>query len=269
MGPMVAGARFLDLLRRSPFHAAGLRARLHDSLAFTGKGNRPTAPRSLALPGSSPRPMTPPAPRRRWPAIAARKVICPPDLPEMRFDPETDLVFDFGPSLPGHANGMVLMATDSQGDVILQETYYSIGGGFVLTEAEHSAVDDKALNAREPVPHPFPLCGRDAGDGARLGQDRRADGLTFERTGDFRSDAEIIRGTCPDLGGDEFLHRTRHGDGWYPARGPQGAAPRQGDPRTTDRGTQAEPDRAAHHQRLDEPLRHGGERGRSRRRSGR
>jgi L-serine dehydratase len=31
------------------------------------------------------------------------------------------------------------MATDAQGDVILQETYYSVGGGFVLTEAELAA----------------------------------------------------------------------------------------------------------------------------------
>ncbi len=43
------------------------------------------------------------------------------------------------PTLPGHANGMILMATDAQGDVILRETYYSIGGGFVMTEAELAA----------------------------------------------------------------------------------------------------------------------------------
>ena len=36
MGPMVAAARFLDTLRASPFHPAGLRASLHGSLAFTG-----------------------------------------------------------------------------------------------------------------------------------------------------------------------------------------------------------------------------------------
>ncbi len=49
----------------------------------------------------------------------------------MHFDPHADLVFDYGPALSGHANGMILRATDAQGDVILQETYYSIGGGFV------------------------------------------------------------------------------------------------------------------------------------------
>ena len=37
--------------------------------------------------------------------------------------PRNDLIFDYRPNLPGHANGMILMATDAQGDVILQETY--------------------------------------------------------------------------------------------------------------------------------------------------
>ena len=35
MGPMVAAARFLDLMRASPFTFAGVKARLHGSLAFT------------------------------------------------------------------------------------------------------------------------------------------------------------------------------------------------------------------------------------------
>ncbi|MFN3607237.1 MAG: serine dehydratase beta chain, partial [Cypionkella sp.] len=39
MGPMVAGARFLDALRALPFAARGLRASLHGSLAFTGRGH--------------------------------------------------------------------------------------------------------------------------------------------------------------------------------------------------------------------------------------
>ena len=48
---------------------------------------------------------------------------------------------------------MILMATDNQGDVILQETFYSIGGGFVVTEDELSA--GKATDEGDPVPYPF------------------------------------------------------------------------------------------------------------------
>ena len=53
----------------------------------------------------------------------------------------------------GHANGMILMATDAEGDVILQRTYYSIGGGFVLTAEE--LAEGKATEEGAPVPYPF------------------------------------------------------------------------------------------------------------------
>ena len=155
MGPMVAGGRFLETLRASPFHAHGLRASLHGSLAFTGKGHATDRATILGLAGFLP---------ETYDAAAAETVLqdnrdsgllTPEGLGSLRFQPERDLIFDFDHALPGHANGMILMATDAQGDVILQETYYSIGGGFVLTEAEAAAVDDRALAAPSPVPFPF------------------------------------------------------------------------------------------------------------------
>ncbi|MBS8271593.1 L-serine ammonia-lyase, partial [Halomonas litopenaei] len=48
---------------------------------------------------------------------------------------------------------LILRGTDAQGDVITQVTYYSIGGGFVLTEAELNAGKDSDTGA--PVPFPF------------------------------------------------------------------------------------------------------------------
>ena len=54
MGPMVAAGMFLDLLRASPFEAAGLKARLHGSLAFTGVGHATDRATLLGLAGFSP-----------------------------------------------------------------------------------------------------------------------------------------------------------------------------------------------------------------------
>ncbi|MEM1234680.1 MAG: L-serine ammonia-lyase [Pseudomonadota bacterium] len=153
MGPMVAGARFLDLLRASPFQAAGLKARLHGSLAFTGVGHATDRATILGLAGFAPDTYDAAAAEEILTAIKTNRVIENDRLPPLRFDPGEDLVFDYGPPLPGHANGMVLTATDAQGDVILQETYYSIGGGFILTGAElegGAVVDDGG-----PVPYPF------------------------------------------------------------------------------------------------------------------
>ena len=86
--------------------------------------------------------------------IAATGRIAPPGLPELAFDPARDLVFDYGPPLPGHANGLVLSAWDAAGNLHLQETYYSIGGGFVLTARE---LDRPPRGADGPaVPLPLP-----------------------------------------------------------------------------------------------------------------
>jgi L-serine dehydratase len=73
----------------------------------------------------------------------------------MAFDPAKDLLFDYGPALSGHANGMILKATDAQGDVIREETYYSIGGGFVLTASELAEAGGAKSKARADVPYPF------------------------------------------------------------------------------------------------------------------
>ncbi|MGL4310208.1 MAG: L-serine ammonia-lyase [Paracoccaceae bacterium] len=155
MGPMVAGARFLDLLRASPFHVRGLRASLHGSLAFTGVGHATDRATILGLAGFAPDSYDAEKAEAALTSIRETKQIEVPGLGTLRFDPNADLLFDYGPALPGHANGMILRATDAQGDVILEETYYSIGGGFVLTAAELAEAGKARKTAPADVPYPF------------------------------------------------------------------------------------------------------------------
>ena len=123
MGPMVAAARFLDLLRAAPFQAHGLRASLHGSLAFTGKGHATDRATVLGLAGFTPETMDPDRAEAALAAISETGTVEPEGLGPLRFDPVRDVIFDFDRALPGHANGMILMATDAQGDTILRETY--------------------------------------------------------------------------------------------------------------------------------------------------
>ncbi len=154
MGPMVAAGRFLELLRRSPFQAAGLRASLHGSLAFTGIGHATDRATILGLAGFLPDSYDADLADAALLKIKATKTVTPDLLPVLKFDPETDLIFDYDHRLDGHPNGMILMATDKQGDVLLKETYFSIGGGFVITEAEQTSVP--TLDARDASrPYPF------------------------------------------------------------------------------------------------------------------
>ena len=153
MGPMVAAARFLDMMRASPFHFAGVRASLHGSLAFTGVGHATDRATVLGLLGFTPDSYDHELAEASLRALEASHAFTVDGLPELHFDPKTDLVFDYDTALPGHANGMILMATDAQGDVTLQQVFYSIGGGFVMTEEELAA--GKATDEGAPVPFPF------------------------------------------------------------------------------------------------------------------
>ncbi len=153
MGPMVAAARFLEKMRAAPFACHGVKGSLHGSLAFTGIGHATDRATILGLAGFVPETYDHDKAEATMEHIRETHSLSPEGLGTLSFNPKEDLLFDFGPNLPGHANGMVLMATDKQGDTILQETYYSIGGGFVLTEAELAA--GRNTDEGEPVPYPF------------------------------------------------------------------------------------------------------------------
>ena len=80
--------------------------------------------------------------------------IQPDGHPEYLFNPKTAIRFDFEKNLDGHANGMVFFAYDSIGAILFEETYYSVGGGFVQTASELAS--GKSLSKLEnPTPYPF------------------------------------------------------------------------------------------------------------------
>ena len=161
MGPMVAAARFLALLRggeRIPGAgpAARLGCRLHGSLAWTGSGHATDRAVILGLAGFEPATLDPETAEPALARIRAEKRIEVPGLGRLAFDPGADLVFDFGPPLPGHANALVLSALDAEDNLHMRETYFSIGGGFVLTQAELEADGQlDAVDADGAVPYPF------------------------------------------------------------------------------------------------------------------
>ncbi|MFQ5437669.1 MAG: L-serine ammonia-lyase, partial [Paracoccaceae bacterium] len=153
MGPMVAAARFLDLLRQSAFRAHGLRASLHGSLAYTGKGHATDRAVVLGLAGFIPQNFDNAAAEAALADIRRKGRVAVAGLGELAFRPDRDLVFDFDRNLPGHANGLKFGALDASGDAVLQETYYSVGGGFVLSEQELAR--DSGLHVPLDVPYPF------------------------------------------------------------------------------------------------------------------
>lgn len=166
MGPMIAAARFLDDLRGGVEKIPGagdvfrLEASLHGSLAFTGKGHATDRAVILGLCGLKPDTLKPEEAAALEARTRAEGFVEPEGLGRLRFDPAADLVFDWGPPLPGHANGMTLSAFDRAGHPYHRQTYYSVGGGFVLTEAELSARQSSPQtlsDGKDALHFPFPF----------------------------------------------------------------------------------------------------------------
>jgi len=166
MGPMVAAARFLNDLRTGAGRRPGagdvyrLGASLHGSLAFTGKGHATDRAVILGFCGLAPETLDLDAAEALLNEAQREKIVRPEGLCELRFDPEKDLIFDYGPPLPGHANGLVLSAHDKAGNIYHQQTYYSVGGGFVVTAEELEAQQKSGESLRDEktaqaFPYPF------------------------------------------------------------------------------------------------------------------
>ena len=162
MGPMSAAVRFLDEIRNGDWprpagaEVKSLSASLHGSLAYTGVGHGTDRAVILGLAGHEPDRIDPDAIEGLLSLIKENKSVSPPGHPTYDFDPGTDLVMDRETPLSGHANGMSFTAHDGDGRMLLRRVYYSIGGGFVVSEDElEQAKAAKGKAKPTDVPYPF------------------------------------------------------------------------------------------------------------------
>ncbi|WP_137134655.1 L-serine ammonia-lyase [Rhizobium sp. FKY42] len=161
MGPMSAANRFLDLIvsnewpRPAGSHVSAIKASLHGSLAFTGIGHGTGRAVILGLMGEAPNTVDPDRMDDVIEQVERSGRITPPGHPGYDFQPATDLIFDKKQPLPGHANGMSFSAFDKDGRLLLKRIYYSIGGGFVVTDTELEAMRGQKNAAAAKVPYPF------------------------------------------------------------------------------------------------------------------
>jgi L-serine dehydratase len=161
MGPMTAANAFLALIlspdwpRPSGAKVAAIRVSLHGSLAYTGIGHGSDRAVVLGLTGETAESVDPDRMEEIVSAVERTGRIHPPGHPEYDFQPKTDLVLDKKTPLTGHANGMAFSAFDSSGRLLLKQIYYSIGGGFVVTDTELEKMRGAKKAESHKVPYPF------------------------------------------------------------------------------------------------------------------
>ncbi|MGJ8529130.1 L-serine ammonia-lyase [Maritalea sp.] len=161
MGPMVAATRFVEHLAKNKGRfdrgdQCQLECKLQGSLAFTGKGHATDQAILFGLCGFSPETFERDEANDRLVKLGIGKQIEIADGFSVGLDPETAIIFDYDTTQMPHPNTMVLSLIGPEGDVRFEETYLSIGGGFVLTMKEHQNVD-KLEQRVEAIAIPFPF----------------------------------------------------------------------------------------------------------------
>ena len=154
MGPMMAAGDFIRQLRDHPQfkEIRQLRVTLYGSLAFTGKGHATDRAVALGLLGFEPATINMKVAEASLARLGTTGVIEIGNSSMVRFAPDRDIVFNFGPALAGHANGLVFEAQVEAGILAFTETYYSIGGGFIVTAAQLDGRTAPRADARWPYP---------------------------------------------------------------------------------------------------------------------
>ena len=159
VGPMRAARLFALRLQHEGLLAPTARVvcELHGSLGATGKGHGSDKAVLLGLCGHEPDTIDVETIPELLENIRARRRLALLGTHDIAFDESADLLFLRRQSLPFHANGMRLLAYDAAGAELTARVYYSVGGGFVVSD--EVAADGSRQKAIAPdttvLPHPF------------------------------------------------------------------------------------------------------------------
>lgn len=183
MGPMLAANGFVkELERRVAKELSGkvtLRCTLHGSLAFTGEGHGTQRAVLAGLLGIEPETYDIAKVDALLAAFAERKSLTLSNGVVIDADPATLIFADRKTRLPEHPNGMIFSLLTQGGYSVFTETYFSVGGGFVLT-ADEMARDSSVVPA-DDVPYPFAnaeeMLAQGAAAGLTIAQMKRANEL--------------------------------------------------------------------------------------------
>lgn len=193
VGPMRAAELFLaDLKRQGKLEDVGhVEVDLYGSLALTGIGHATDIAVLMGLQGEVPDEIDPESVSAKLSAIRESKSLLLAGQRSIPFVEKTGLLFHRKTFLKGHPNALRFRAYAMVGSEkpLLEETYYSIGGGFVIREDCEAKGIEHPLSA---VPFPF----QSAADLLRLTEEKRCgiSEIALENEKTFRSEAEIRSG---------------------------------------------------------------------------
>ena len=188
LGPWRAARLFLDDLAREHLlrKVTRIGIRLYGSLAKTGRGHGTDIALLLGLSGYDPVTFVSAHLNRVIGEIRESKKLTLDYVHTIALDPDTDIAFLTGDTLPPHPNTLTLEASFGDG-TSLQSTYYSVGGGFVVKEGQE-APPQQELILKYPIDHAGELMQHVLTTGPRVSD------IVMENEKCWRPEAEVREG---------------------------------------------------------------------------
>lgn len=156
VGPMIAARRFANALveHEELARVSRIKVELYGSLGATGKGHGSDKAILLGLEGEHPTTVEVASIPATLERIRKDNLLRLLNGQTLRFRESDDLVMHKRRTLPFHTNAMLFTAMDEARVSIMAETFYSVGGGFVLDES--AAVGTPAVKADDTeLAYPF------------------------------------------------------------------------------------------------------------------
>jgi L-serine dehydratase len=159
VGPMRAARQFALRLRDAGLldRTARVSVTLYGSLGATGKGHGSDKAILLGLEGEEPDTVDVDAIAGAVQRIRDSRELALLGATPLSFEEKRDLVFNHRESLPLHSNGMSFRAHDTNGAEILAGVFYSVGGGFVVSDEPSASGGTEKRIVPDLTPLPFPF----------------------------------------------------------------------------------------------------------------
>ncbi len=159
VGPMRAAGLFVQRLAREGRldRVARVRVQLYGSLGATGRGHASDRAVLLGLAGHAPDTVDVQAIAPLIERIRGSARLPLAGGPEIAFDATRDLLLVPETTLAVHTNGMRFEAFDAAGALLDEQVYYSVGGGFVVSEqaAQDAQRQAELAPGTDVLPLPF------------------------------------------------------------------------------------------------------------------
>ncbi|WP_395137611.1 L-serine ammonia-lyase [Schlegelella aquatica] len=159
VGPMRAARMFVVRLKQDGLleRTVRVQTQLYGSLGATGKGHGSDKAVMLGLAGQEPDTVDVDAVPQMLETMRRERRIVLLGEHAVEFDESRDLEFRRRDTLPFHANGMRCSAFDAGGATLASRTYYSVGGGFVVSEEVVADGSKHKVVAPDTTVLPYPF----------------------------------------------------------------------------------------------------------------